>query len=463
MMPKEIMRALQWENPKLKEALDKALKQKNEITPLLLECLKNALQKAIKNVDDLEHDDGSYIIAAYLLAKFREKSAFSIFIDLMKFDKDAIDIIWGDIMVDDMDTFLRDTFNAKQQLLKEVIENSSYFLWSRIIALKAYSCICYDGHIKREELIIYIRGLIDKICNDKRYSKNERVDIFTYGILEVVLEQKLIGLNADIKKLYDKELLEINYCGDYNDFLQEMINPANDIFYVRKSHIDDVAGMLAKWQVFEDESHKEKLPQTTAVLDVELKYAPYKITRQIQVPMDITLSQLHEILQIVFEWENCHLYDFNIDGQRYASINEDDADIDEEYAAENVRLRDALNEVNQFQYDYDFGDNWEHKITLKKIIQTSDKNSIPKCLKAKGEAPFEDVGGVGGFRNLLDVANKKFLTEEEQELIDWTGYSAEAIRDYPKYAVDIDGINESIKKDWQDIKDGKTLGWVDEF
>ena len=47
-------------------------------------------------------------------------------------------------------------------------------------------------------------------------------------------------------------------------------------------------------------------------LTVKLKLYPNIAWRRIITPVDITFKQLHEILQVAFNWENCHLYKFNI-------------------------------------------------------------------------------------------------------------------------------------------------------
>jgi hypothetical protein len=83
------------------------------------------------------------------------------------------------------------------------------------------------------------------------------------------------------------------------------------------------------------------------------------------------------------------------------------------------------------------------------------KDFIPKCLKANGETPLEDSGGVYDYARLLKIAKKKNLTDDEKELIELTKYSAQDIRDFPNCVVPIDLLNEFIEKDWKDIKAGK--------
>src|ERR1700739_2358761 len=41
------------------------------------------------------------------------------------------------------------------------------------------------------------------------------------------------------------------------------------------------------------------------------------IWRRLLVPTDLTLEQLHHILQIAMGWEDCHLHEFRIGEERY--------------------------------------------------------------------------------------------------------------------------------------------------
>lgn len=55
------------------------------------------------------------------------------------------------------------------------------------------------------------------------------------------------------------------------------------------------------------------------------------------------------------------------------------------------------------QYDYDFGDGWEHKLTLEAIVQRQRGKKYPLCLDGARACPPEDCGGVGGYEEVLTV------------------------------------------------------------
>lgn len=65
---------------------------------------------------------------------------------------------------------------------------------------------------------------------------------------------------------------------------------------------------------------------TVHQLKITLNYISPPIWRSFQVRSDVKLTKLHEIIQIVMGWENCHLYTFHVGGIAYtdpASVEDD--------------------------------------------------------------------------------------------------------------------------------------------
>ena len=71
-------------------------------------------------------------------------------------------------------------------------------------------------------------------------------------------------------------------------------------------------------------------------------------------------------------------------------------------------------------YVYDFGDSWEHKIQLEKILPGEKGVEYPICIKGKRACPPEDCGGVWGYAELLEII-KDPKHEEYEEMMEWLG------------------------------------------
>lgn len=153
-------------------------------------------------------------------------------------------------------------------------------------------------------------------------------------------------------------------------------------------------------------------------LKITLKDSKPPIWRRLLVHADITFHQLHEIIQIAFQWGDYHLHEFIIpkppaDLRRNLSISQyfhysnlgiiiGVPSTDDDYPVSVQPLDEREEKLSQWlceekdrmTYIYDFGDNWEHTIVLEKILEEAPDQSYPICLKVKGLAPEEDSRGL---------------------------------------------------------------------
>ena len=87
--------------------------------------------------------------------------------------------------------------------------------------------------------------------------------------------------------------------------------------------------------------------------------------------------------------------------------------------AAKTKINEIFKKENQkFSYIYDFGDTWEHAITLEKI--KPEKTAIADCIAGKGACPPEDCGGSWGYANLLEIL-KNPANPEHSEMKEWLG------------------------------------------
>jgi len=86
-----------------------------------------------------------------------------------------------------------------------------------------------------------------------------------------------------------------------------------------------------------------------------------------------------------------------------------------------VRVGDLLQkEKDKIVYEYDFGDSWEHTVTLEKILDPEEGQVYPVCIKGKRACPPEDCGGIWGYYNLLEILDDP-KCDEHQGILDWVG------------------------------------------
>jgi hypothetical protein len=101
------------------------------------------------------------------------------------------------------------------------------------------------------------------------------------------------------------------------------------------------------------------------------------------------------VLQAALDWWDSHLHEFEIDGVRYGT---DDGEGwgPPPKSERRTRLGAVTEEGSTFDYVYDFGDNWQHRLVVEKIVTAPPGTIHPACITGPRACPPEDCGGVLG-------------------------------------------------------------------
>ena len=154
-------------------------------------------------------------------------------------------------------------------------------------------------------------------------------------------------------------------------------------------------------------------------LEIALAEVAPPVRRRVQVPGEVDLSVLHEVVQSVMGWTNSHLHEFEIAGRRYGIPDPDwpSQDVVDEAKSKLFRL---VKPGDRFGYVYDFGDNWAHEITVEKVVAAQSGVRYPRCLEGQGACPPEDVGGVWGYEEFQAVMADPSHPDHAERL-EWAG------------------------------------------
>ncbi|HEV7252023.1 MAG TPA: plasmid pRiA4b ORF-3 family protein [Mesorhizobium sp.] len=146
------------------------------------------------------------------------------------------------------------------------------------------------------------------------------------------------------------------------------------------------------------------------------------IWRRVEVPATATLKALHDVIQAVMPFEDYHLFEFRVDGSRYAIPDPEwDSLATPTYSAKGMKLGTPLDRgVTELAYTYDFGDDWRFTITVEAVAAADPSVEYPRFVDGEGRAPPEDVGGLPGFEHFLEVMSDP-EHEEHGDLVSWHG------------------------------------------
>jgi len=124
------------------------------------------------------------------------------------------------------------------------------------------------------------------------------------------------------------------------------------------------------------------------------------VWRRLLIPADMTLGELHHVIQSAMGWEGGHLHDFDVGFARYGDPdNTDDVDDEAEVALGTLMRAGAT----RFRYTYDFGDDWVHQIVAEGMVPRTEGQRYPACIGGKRACPPEDSGGPYGLAQLMAV------------------------------------------------------------
>lgn len=162
------------------------------------------------------------------------------------------------------------------------------------------------------------------------------------------------------------------------------------------------------------------------------------VWRTVLVPAAAKLSQLHETVQAAMGWQDAHLHSFT-DGERVYGPPDDEFPITD---SNRMRLCD-LDLRRGLLYTYDFGDGWEHAITLEALESAEPGRRYPCCTGGTGACPPEDCGGAPGYEHLKAVLSNGD-DPEHHDMLAWIG--VDAAEDFDPAAFDADAAQDRLHR-----------------
>lgn len=286
-----------------------------------------------------------------------------------------------------------------------------------------------------------------------------RVALRMEGVSESVIEQYFASsselmfsktANRSMLGKLNRTVHEVEFWAEFIDkdaTIQRYISPIAS----RMIQLDTQNnGYYPKEKMLEGLAKLNDLKDVSQIMDVELYQLNiqlaldgHEIWRRVQIPANYSFRSLHNLIQIVFDWQNCHLHEFSVarkDNRHLKIVMDDEPDTLEfidfsknEIVQERfLSLAEIFSHHPEVIYEYDFGDSWKHIITLEKSIPATSQRV--QFIEGKGERPPEDVGGLYGFNEYLKIIKEPTSTEYENIMV-WAASQKERTfsLDYTNY------------------------------
>jgi len=135
---------------------------------------------------------------------------------------------------------------------------------------------------------------------------------------------------------------------------------------------------------------------------LDLHGAKPPVWRRLELPGDLTLPRVHDVIQAAMGWYDSHLHRFRTGNDHRSPFFVTNFDLDEGEDGtleDDVRVDQVLAETgDELWYEYDFGDGWDHKLVVEEVLE--EPPPTPRCIGGRMACPPEDCGGIGGYEEL---------------------------------------------------------------
>jgi hypothetical protein len=257
-------------------------------------------------------------------------------------------------------------------------------------------------------------------------TQGQREALMGASDLEAATKRKLeAGQGTQVVLLMPKELIQID---QHCNFAAAFAPPPH------KRQLAAVQKKVADLLEAVAERHQSRVRRRSAAASdllfqfkITLLDTEPAIWRRIEVE-DCDLADLHDHIQAAFGWEDYHMHQFEIAGERYGPMPDEGFGLP--YDPElnmldetGVMLGDLLPKSRKrprWIYEYDFGDGWRHEIAFEGYPEREKGKKYPLCAEGARACPPEDCGGPWGYADLLEaLADPQH--ERHEEFMEWCG------------------------------------------
>jgi hypothetical protein len=150
-------------------------------------------------------------------------------------------------------------------------------------------------------------------------------------------------------------------------------------------------------------------PGTVFQFKIVLEGTKPPVWRRIQLPAGCTFWDLHVAIQDSMGWQDYHLHQFTVRHPvkgvgRIGIPSSDGEDFGEPpLPGWKETVSGWLTpEHCSMDYEYDFGDGWQHKVIFEGPIERQKGVRYPRCDEGARACPPEDCGGIPGYQEICD-------------------------------------------------------------
>jgi hypothetical protein len=245
---KEVISKLEKFDRKYKrEQVTYAIEHREEITPYLLNILKNVLEEPFKYAQDENYF--GHIYTLMLLGYFQETKAHDLLIELFSLQDELIEDLFGDIALEEFQGALYQTCGRSVEKIKKLALNQQASDSTRNSAISALLYTVVDGVITREETLQFLSTLF---TGDETVQPSDFWSFVACDICDLCPDATTYEV---IKRAYRDHLIDDDIVGfeEFQEAIDQGVEASlNDIRNLKnRRFLNDFHARMSKWACFE--------------------------------------------------------------------------------------------------------------------------------------------------------------------------------------------------------------------
>ena len=239
-----------------RDLIDQAVELKGEITPYLVEILENVRDNPEAYAKDINYFAHNY--ALMLLGHFKEPKAHGVIVDLFSLPDDLPDMLFGELVTEDLPVILINTCDGSLQRIKELILNREADEFCRVSAVNALTYAVLLGFESRKDVLSFLCGLFtgDEAAADSEFWS------FLALYIEYLYPDECM---ETIKKAYQEGLVSPGVIR-YESFEKTLKNGQEKSLERLKDHfsknsLDDIHKSMSWWACFNEDGPTRSAPK----------------------------------------------------------------------------------------------------------------------------------------------------------------------------------------------------------
>jgi uncharacterized protein YchJ len=140
------------------EAVEEARSRREEITPHLLEILRDTRAR----LSEVSEDERAMapLWALYLLAEFRERRAYPLVVELFAGPREEVEKLAWDFIAQDLDRVLISVYDGDDRPIRRLVEDPEVGEWVRGAGIRTLAGLVALGLKERDDVAAYFRRLL---------------------------------------------------------------------------------------------------------------------------------------------------------------------------------------------------------------------------------------------------------------------------------------------------------------